>query len=408
MGNPFPPVYLSARLIRPEQKMMRPAPSLRFGFPARLAAFYAAIFLLTGVQLPFFPVWLAAKGLDAGMIGVVLAMPMVLRVLAIPLAAREADRREALRAAIATAALASVVSFVLLGLSEGVVAILLANALVSLCFTPIMPLAETYALKGLGALGRAYGPVRLWGSAAFVVGTFAAGFMADTLPARYLIWLIVTAAALMALAALSLAPLPPRMPDMNDPPARPNSLLRDPTFIAVVAASSLIQGSHAVYYGFSALAWRAQGLDGLAIGALWTLGVVAEIVLFALQSRLPSFFQPMTLLTVGAIGAALRWTAMALDPPVAVLPGLQILHALSFGATHLGALSFVARHAPPGQSATAQAYLAMAQGAVMALTITASGWLYGMFGAAAYVAMALVAIAGGVGVVVARVTRRVA
>jgi PPP family 3-phenylpropionic acid transporter len=116
----------------------------------------------------------------------------------------------------------------------------------------------------------------------------------------------------------------------------------------------------------------------------------------------------MTLLTVGAIGAALRWTAMALDPPVAVLPELQILHALSFGATHLGALSFVARHAPPGQSATAQAYLAMAQGAVMALTITASGWLYGMFGAAAYVAMALVAIAGGVGVVVARVTRRVA
>jgi PPP family 3-phenylpropionic acid transporter len=99
---------------------------------------------------------------------------------------------------------------------------------------------------------------------------------------------------------------------------------------------------------------------------------------------------------------------MALDPPVAALPALQILHALSFGATHLGALSFVARHAPPGQSATAQAYLAMAQGAVMAGTIAASGWLYGTFGAAAYAAMALIAIAGGVGVIVARIMRRVA
>lgn len=387
---------------------MRPASSLQFGFLARLAALYAAIFLLTGVQLPFFPVWLAAKGVDAGMIGVVLAMPMVLRVLAIPLAAREADRREALRVAIAMAAVASVGSFVLLGLSEGLVAILAANALVSLCFTPIMPLAETYALKGLGALGRVYGPVRLWGSVAFIVGTFAAGFAADALPARYLIWLIVAAAALMALAALSLAPLPPRMLETNDLPARRNSLRRDPEFIAVVAASSLIQGSHAVYYGFSALAWRAQGLDGLAIGALWTLGVIAEIVLFAMQGRLPPFFQPMMLLMVGAVGAALRWTAMTFDPPVAALPALQILHALSFGATHLGALSFVARHASAGQSATAQAYLAMAQGAVMAGTIAVSGWLYGMFGAAAYAAMALIAIAGGVGVIVARVVRRVA
>ena len=56
-----------------------------------------------------------------------------------------------------------------------------------------MPLAETYALKGLGQRGRAYGPVRLWGSAAFILGTFVAGFATDTIPARHLIWLIVAA-----------------------------------------------------------------------------------------------------------------------------------------------------------------------------------------------------------------------
>ena len=126
-----------------------------FGFATRLAAFYAAIFVLTGVQLPFFPVWLKAKGLDAGMIGIVLAMPMVVRVLAIPFAAREADRRDALRAAIMALSVASVAGFVLLGLSAGVVAIFVANIAVSLCFTPIMPLAEAYALKGLAARGRA-------------------------------------------------------------------------------------------------------------------------------------------------------------------------------------------------------------------------------------------------------------
>lgn len=378
-----------------------------FGFATRLAAFYAAMFVLSGVQLPFFPVWLKAKGLNAGMIGLLLAMPMAVRVFAIPFAAREADRRDALRTAIVAASLASVAGFVLLGISEGAVAIFAANLAVSLCFTPIMPLTEAYALKGLTARGRVYGPVRLWGSAAFIVGTFAAGFAADVLPARHLIWLIVAASVLTAAAALSLAPLATGIPEMPGPSAPRKSLLRNSTVLAVITGASLIQASHAVYYGFSALAWRAQGLDGVTVGALWAIGVLAEIVLFALHGRLPGFVTPIGLMLVGACGGAVRWTGMALDPPLALLPFLQVLHACSFGATHLGALTYVARNAPPGQAATGQAYLAMALGIGMAGAIALSGWLYGSFGTAAYAAMALAAIAGGVCCVIAQMLRPV-
>ena len=49
-------------------------------------------------MLPFLPVWLAAKGLDPQTIGIVLAVPMILRLLAIPMATRVADRHDALRA----------------------------------------------------------------------------------------------------------------------------------------------------------------------------------------------------------------------------------------------------------------------------------------------------------------------
>jgi PPP family 3-phenylpropionic acid transporter len=118
--------------------------------------------------------------------------------------------------------------------------------------------------------------------------------------------------------------------------------------------------------------------------------------LFAVSGRLPPFFQPVTLLMIGAAGGALRWTAMALNPPDAALPVLQLLHALSFGATHLGAIGFVARRAPHGQGATAQGYLSIAQGAAMAGATGLSGWLYGAFGGRAYAAMALAAVAGGV------------
>ena len=385
---------------------MRSFTQLQIGFAPRLAALYAGLFVMTGIQLPFFPLWLKAKGLDPSMIGVVLAAPMIVRVFAIPLAARAADRRDAVRATIIVASWLGVAGYGLVGLTEGALAILLAYTLASLALTPVMPLAETYALKGLSARGRAYGPVRLWGSAAFILGTFVAGFATDMIPARHLIWLIVAACLISALAAQALEPLSMAAPPTGEPPSPRQHLLRDPAFIAVLAGASLIQASHAVYYSFSALEWRGAGLDGTAIAALWGLGVIAEIVLFAVSGRLPPFFQPVTLLMIGAAGGALRWAVMALDPPAMALPWLQLLHALSFGATHLGALGFVARQAPAGRGASAQGYLAIAQGAAMACATGLSGWLYGAFGGRAYAAMALAAVAGGACGYVALRTRR--
>jgi MFS transporter, PPP family, 3-phenylpropionic acid transporter len=381
---------------------------LRFGFAGRLAVFYAALFVLTGVQLPFLPVWLKAKGLDAELIGVALAVPMLARLLAVPLATRTADRHDALRVALILAGVASLAGYALLAFASGAAAVLIILVLVSFAFTPVMPLADTYALRGLAAHGRAYGPVRLWGSAAFIAGSFGAGLASDAIPARDLIWLVVAASAGMALAALALAPFPPPSSHAAPPPAQRRSLLRDRAFLAVLAAAALIQASHAVYYGFSALAWRAAGFGGGTIAALWGLGVVAEIVLFALQERLPPFFQPSVLLMAGALGAAVRWAGMAFDPPAVVLPLLQLLHALSFGATHLGTMTFIARYAPPGQGATAQGYLAIALGLAMAASMGLAGWLYGAFGSAAYAAMALAAVVGGGCALIAQRTRHVA
>lgn len=374
---------------------MQPARATYFGFVPRLAAFYAALFILPGIQMPFFPVWLKAKGLDPKMIGIVLAVPMVARVLAIPVVTRAADRRNAIRGAIVLACVASVAGYTLVGLSATAAAILIAYTLTSLASTPVMPLSETYALKGLSARGKTYGPVRLWGSFAYIAGNFAAGFAADIMPARDLIWLMVAATILLALAASMLPALPPP-PHESDESSRPRpKLLRDPAFIAVLAAAGLIQASHAFFYGFSAVQWRAAGFDGTAIAALWGLGVAAEIVLFAMQARLPPFFEPTVLLLVGACGAVLRWTVMALDPPAMLLPFLQLLHALSFGATHLGALMFLMRRVPPAQAATAQGYLAITLGLAMAAATAVSGLLYDDFGSRAYLAMALAAFAGG-------------
>jgi PPP family 3-phenylpropionic acid transporter len=359
----------------------------------RLAVFYAALFALPGIQMPFFPVWLTAKDVDTGTIGLVLAAPIVARLLAVPVIMRAADRRDAVRAALIASGFAATLGYVLVGLSASAIPILLAYAVTSLATTPQMPLAETYALRGLTARGRAYGPVRLWGSFAFIGGNFVAGFALDAVPARDLIWLIVAASVLIALAALALPPVASHPAPVNAPPRQ--GLLRHRPFVLAVAAASLVQASHAMYYGFSAVQWSADGLDGIVIAALWALGVGAEIVLFALQSRLPPILSPTVLLMIGACGGALRWAAMTFDPTLSVLTALQVLHALSFGATHLGALMFLARHVAACQAATAQGYLAIATGVAMAGAMALSGVLYRDFGGTAYAAMALTAVAGG-------------
>ena len=369
-------------------------------FALRLAIFYAALFAALGVQVPFLPLWLAAKGLDASTIGMVLSVPMLVRLLAIPLATRIADRQDALRAIIAIASALAMLGYGAMGLAQGALAVTIAFALASIFYTPLMPLADAYALRGLGALRRAYGPVRLWGSAAFIVGSFAGGLVLDVVPARDLIWLVAAALVITASAGCTLSPLAPRETSTAKPLRSARDLLRDPALLAAMAAASLIQASHAIYYGFSTLDWAAAGLDGSAIGALWALGVLAEIVLFAMSGRLP--VAPTTLILFGAAGAAVRWGAMAFDPPAVLLAPLQCLHGLSFGATHLGALGFIARAASAEASATAQGYLAVALGLAMAAAMGVSGVLYARWGSFAYVTMALLAAAGGVFALAAR------
>src|SRR5258708_18161908 len=98
-------------------------------FVFRLSAFYGTFFVYAGLTLPFMPAWLAAKGLDAREIGIVLATPLVVRVVVVPLSTRLADRFGLLRRALVAASLASVAGFALMGLGAGFLALLAAYAL---------------------------------------------------------------------------------------------------------------------------------------------------------------------------------------------------------------------------------------------------------------------------------------
>jgi PPP family 3-phenylpropionic acid transporter len=363
-------------------------------FALKLGLFYAAFFFFGGIQLPFFPLWLEARGLDARMIGLVIAVPTITRIIATPIITHQADRRRALKGALVIGAIVGTLAMGAVGLVEGALAILLVFALAMTALAPMLALSDAYALSGLAERGRAYGPVRLWGSVAFIAGNVGAGLALEVIAPGHLIWLIVASLLAVVAAAVALVPIDRGQPATGPASSSPGVLLRNRAFLAVALAGSMIQGSHALFYGFSVLHWRAAGLDGTIIGLLWGLGVLAEIVLFALSTRLPGALAPTVLLAIGGAGALIRWSAMAFDPPAAVLPLLQLLHAASFGAAHLGAMGFLARAVPRELAATAQGIIATISGVVSASALGLSGLIYATAGSLAYLVMAAMALIG--------------
>ncbi len=86
---------------------------------------------------------------------------------------------------------------------------------------------------------------------------------------------------------------------------------------------------------------------------------------------------------------------MGFDPPLAALVPLQILHAATFGCSHLGSFYYMSRTIPDHQLGTAKAiHSAVAGGIAHGLVILSIGPLYAAFAGRAYWAMSVVALMG--------------
>jgi PPP family 3-phenylpropionic acid transporter len=364
----------------------------RGGLYLRLSLFYAALFGVTGVTTPFWPRWLEAQGLDPQAIGLLLATLPWVRLLTNPWVARLADRGLGARRLLLAVAAGTVLAYALFGVATGFWALLLVSLLSGACFANIQPLAESIAVPACRAQRLDYGQVRLWGSLSFILVAAGAGWLlADRSPA----WILLLTLAGLVLALAAGLGLPERRSAMPPGGAGALRLLRDRRFALFVLASGLIQSSHVVLYGFATLRWLAAGHDAGTIGWLWSEGVVIETLVFALGGRLIGRIGPLWLLAAGGAVAALRWLGLAWLEALPALAVLQALHGITFGASHLAAMSHIGQSTPPQLAATAQGlHGAIAWGAVFGLAMAAAGPLYARFGGGAFIPMAGLALAG--------------
>jgi PPP family 3-phenylpropionic acid transporter len=267
-------------------------------------------------------------------------------------------------------------------------------------------------VSGVKAASLDYGHMRLWGSLSFIAASVCGGWIIGSYGASVAIWLVVAGGALTTLATHALArPIGfGRLRAATTPPrlriADALGLLRSRVFLLFLLATGATQAAHAMFYTFGTLHWASQGLSAGWSGALWALGVIAEIAVFSFSAGLVRRFGAAELIVVAGGAAAVRWLAMGFDPPLAVLLALQTLHGLTFGAAHVGAIHFMAQIVPDGQTGTSQAlYASVTGGIAMGAAMLASGPLYATYAGRAYWAMAVIAAIGLTGSLFARTLR---
>lgn len=368
-------------------------------FAARIALFYGALFLIYGTHVPFTPVWLSWRGLSAAEISAVMSVPLFLRVFVTPAVALSADRSARHRQAMQVLAwLSLATATTLAAAASGFWTILALVAMLVICNATLMPLAETMAVKGVRDRGLDYGRVRLWGSLTFIVASFLGGLAVTRWGGGAGMWLVVCGCA-ATVAAAYLLPRIPAEPVLDVSQRRPlwhaeepRRLLRSKPFLAFLAAAGGTQAAHATLMTYGVLLWRDQGLSATAAGALWAIAVLAEVALFAWSARLVSLLGPARLLALAAASSIIRWIAMAFDPPLVLLVPLQMLHALTYGGSHVAAIHFIHQAVPPPIQGSAQAlYATIASGLAMGLATLTAGSLYAAYGGLSYLAMAALA-----------------
>jgi PPP family 3-phenylpropionic acid transporter len=142
----------------------------------RLATYYATSFMMLGVHLVFWPIWLTERGLNPPEIGTLLALGIASKLIANPIIAHFADQYGQRKKIIVILTVASFVSFSAFPFTVSFETILALHLLFLAMWSPTMPLIESLTMHGVALQGLDYGRIRLWGSVTFMAATIGVGY----------------------------------------------------------------------------------------------------------------------------------------------------------------------------------------------------------------------------------------
>ncbi|TGQ72801.1 MAG: MFS transporter [Mesorhizobium sp.] len=370
-------------------------------FELRMSLIFGTLFVSLGTHLPYFPLWLQAKGFHAEQIAVILAAPMFLRVVTTPLLTAIADRardRADVYVALVAASLFLSAGYFLTPTYAMVLAVSLALTIV---WTPHSPIADSLALSGVRRFGSNYTSMRKWGSICYFLANVAGGFiLAATGPG------VVPVIIFLALGASLVAGLlAPRMgrPRKASPLSATEIQHAAPSlfnayFLYFTLGVGIITASHAFLYGFVSIYWKSIGISDSVVGLLWAWGVVSEVCMFLFFNRMFASVPVVRVMLIAGIGSIVRWIAFPLVWPlgfgVAGFFAVQSLHSVSVAMVLIGLQKMIGETVSEERTGAAQGIAYFFNGFFMATVTLASGPLYNRLGVDGFLVMIPIAIVG--------------
>lgn len=306
----------------------------------RLSSFYFFYFATLGSLLPYWSLYLEYLEFNALEIGELSALMIATKIIAPNVSGWIADHtRKSLVIIRVTSFLAAVI---FAGFFHHHSYLWIATITLSFSFFwhAALPQFEATTLFHLKQDSQRYSEIRLWGSVGFIASVAAIGYFIDLYSIKYLPeWIIVFLALIWLMSLLT--------PEADAAPHGKETvsllrIIKQPEIVVFFVVYSLLQVSHAPYYVFYSIYLNQFAYSSTMIGMLWALGVAAEVLLFVLMRRLLQRVSLRTLLLLSLALGICRWLMIAFWVEyLALMVVAQVLHAATFGASHVVAIHLV-------------------------------------------------------------------
>ncbi|MCR8922567.1 MFS transporter [Dasania sp. GY-MA-18] len=359
----------------------------------RLSSFYCFYFALLGAWLPFWPLYLQAHNFNATDIGYLAGIIMGTKIFAPNLWGWLCRHQRKPISAVRLGAFLACLCFAFIFLEQSFLNLALVVASFSFFWNAILAQFEVITLDHLSGETERYSQIRVWGSLGFIAAVAGLGWGFDIYSVNYLPWVLM--ALLLAIWFSSLLVAAPTQPQQAPQSAQPLlSIIKQPAVLAFLVCCFLQQLSHGPYYTFFSLFLEGKGYKNSFIGMMWSLGVLAEVLLFIVMYRLLHRFSLRHIMLGSIALSALRWLLIAYwADNTACLIIAQCLHAASFGSFHAFAVEMVRRCFSGGHQGQGMAlYSGVSFGAGGALGAVLSGWAWDISQQYTFVAAALVCV----------------
>lgn len=274
----------------------------------RLSGYYFFYFAFIGAFSPYFGLYLQSLKFSAWDIGLLMSQMQLMRLFGPNLWGWLADRFGRRLAIIRLAGAIGLAGFSAFFWLDRLPGMLLAMAVLAFFWSAALPLVETLTFDHLRDDCARYSRIRLWGSVGFIVAVMVTGTLLDFAPPVGVLWVCWSILLGILGYALTLPESPPVVHAREDVPI--GNILRQSRVKALMAACFAMSAAHGAFYVFFSIHLDAHGYAKTEVGLLWSLGVVAEIVVFMFMARLARRFSLRRILLACFAAAVMRFLLM--------------------------------------------------------------------------------------------------